>query len=351
MNSYQDSTAAAIVDHWALLPEIAPLAYQVHLMNRGRSRPLYLRIETVNTCNNLCVICAYRDQERPKTIMAMDVFKKAVDDYVALGGGFLSFTPLVGDAFLDRHLIARLKFLEGVPEIKELGVTTNAAMAHRFDNDELRYIVSRFGKISISIYGIDNDEYQKMTGRSTFVRMKEGIRRIVESSQHEIQLEFRLLNKRTRDQLLDWLEVEVFQGGDWRKLVRINSAITDYANWGIYDEVNTPLPADARWFPVQRHEHRKQCLIPIFACIVYSDGNVSFCPCDNFNDTPELRLGNIMRASLADMYNSPRAVELWDWERFGTPEFCKNCTFHIPVSRAHDDPSLLSDPHQMVGAG
>jgi len=66
---------------------------------------------------------------------------------------------------------------------------------------------------------------------------------------------------------------------------------------------------------------------------------------------PELRLGNIMRASLADMYNSPRAVELWDWERFGTPEFCKNCTFHIPVSRAHDDPSLLSDPHQMVGAG
>jgi len=126
VNSYQDSTAAAIVDHWALLPEIAPLAYQVHLMNRGRSRPLYLRIETVNTCNNLCVICAYRDQERPKTIMAMDVFKKAVDDYVALGGGFLSFTPLVGDAFLDRHLIARLKFLEGVPEIKELGVTVGS---------------------------------------------------------------------------------------------------------------------------------------------------------------------------------------------------------------------------------
>ena len=146
---------SAAVDHWQKLPEIAHLHYHRHLTNAGRSRPLYLRIETVNTCNNLCIVCAYRDQERPKAIMATDIFEKAVRDYADVGGGFLSLTPLVGDAFLDRNLIERLRFLESVPQIRELGVTTNAAMAHRFDDRDLRYVVGRFGKLSISIYGVD----------------------------------------------------------------------------------------------------------------------------------------------------------------------------------------------------
>jgi len=352
VNSDQDSTpAAAVVDHWALLPEIAPMAYQDHLTNRGRSRPLYLRIETVNTCNNLCIVCAYRDQERPKAIMPMDVFKKTIEDYAALGGGFLSLTPLVGDALLDRYLVSRLKFLEEVPAIRELGVTTNAAMVHRFDDEELAYVVNRFGRISISIYGVDEDEYRRMTGRTTYNRMKEGIRRIVALSRHKIQFEFRLLNHRTRDQLDNWLRNDVLAGIDWPDRVSINSAITNYANWGVYDQVNTPLPGDARWLPSERQEHRQQCLIPIFACIVFSNGNVSFCPCDNFNDTPELRLGNVMNSSLSDMYNSPRARQLWDWAHCGTPEFCKNCSFYIPLTVARNKPTILSDPHQIVGAG
>jgi sulfatase maturation enzyme AslB (radical SAM superfamily) len=78
---------------------------------------------------------------------------------------------------------------------------------------------------------------------------------------------------------------------------------------------------------------------------------VSFCPCDNFNDTPELRIGNVMENALAEIYASGRVRQLWDWQSFGTPEFCKGCSFHIPLSLLNDHPTILADPHQIVGAG
>jgi radical SAM protein with 4Fe4S-binding SPASM domain len=85
--------------------------------------------------------------------------------------------------------------------------------------------------------------------------------------------------------------------------------------------------------------------------MIYSNGNVSYCPCDNFDDIEELRLGNIMKRSLTNIYNSRRAYELWHWERYGTPEFCKSCSFHIPLSILQTNSTILSDPHQIVGAG
>jgi sulfatase maturation enzyme AslB (radical SAM superfamily) len=339
---------------WRQLPDLNGIQYAGLLTKGNVNRPLYLRIETVNACNNLCIICAYRDQERTKRTMDMDVFKKAIQDYVALGGGFLSLTPLVGDILLDRKLTERLRYLETVPSIRELGVTTNAVLASRFDDGDLQYLVERFGRISISVYGLDPDEYEKMTQRRTYKEMVEGIRRILMRSPRQVSLEFRMLKKRSEEDIFRWVAEEVLpdlQPQVVRQKARINSAISDYANWGIYGDENTPLPHDARWFASEYRQQRPQCLIPIFACIVFSNGNVSFCACDNFDDDPELRLGSLVESSLGELYNAPRAARLWNWSRHGTPEFCRNCSFHIPLSTLQSNPSILTNPHQIVGAG
>ena len=339
---------------WETLPAIADLPYKGLLTHRERNRPLFLRIETVNTCNNLCLVCAYRDQTRPKRIMPMDMFRKAVTDYVELGGGFVSLTPLVGDLFLDRYLPERLAYLRNIPEITELGVTTNGAMAHRFDDAMLAEIVNSFSKLSISIYGVDPTEYEQMTKRQTYHQMVDGIRRIVTLSTRPVTLEFRLLNKRSKHELFEWLTREVMPDSDPNRVAektRLNSVLTDYANWGIYDALNTPLPADAKWFASERQPHKSQCLIPMFNCMVFSDGNVSFCGCDNFDDAPELRIGNIMQDSLTDLYNSERTASLWNWEKYGTPKFCQGCSFHIPLSHLDTHPTVLTNPYQIVGSG
>ena len=97
------------INHWKELPELSNVPDQ-QLLKHGRNcRPLYLRIETVNICNNRCIICAYPNQTRHEEVMTMEVFKKAVEDYVNLGGGYLSLTPLVGEVLLDPYLIDRLK--------------------------------------------------------------------------------------------------------------------------------------------------------------------------------------------------------------------------------------------------
>ncbi|MGH6877750.1 MAG: radical SAM protein [Rhizomicrobium sp.] len=342
-------TAALETDFWHDNEVLRAIGYEGILRRAGRNRPIYLRIETANTCNNDCVICAYGDQTRAKEIMSHDVFEKAVRDYVDIGGGFLSFTPLVGDFFLDRYLIARLRFLEKVPEITELGVTTNAAMAHRFSDAELEYILSRFKYVSISVYGVDLPEYERMTRKKTYGHMVQGIRRILNFFRGEISLEFRLLNTKSKADLEHWVRSEIRP--DPYAAYKINSVITDYANWGIYDQNNNPLAGDAKWFAAKKEERRPQCLIPMFACIVYSGGNVSFCPCDNFDDVEELRLGNIKDTSLAEMYNSQIARELWNWDRHGTPEFCKSCSFHIGFDVLRSDPEILTNPHKIVGGG
>jgi hypothetical protein len=79
---------------------------------------------------------------------------------------------------------------------------------------------------------------------------------------------------------------------------------------GIYDSANSPLSGDANGLR-QRLERRQQCLIPLFACLVYSNGNVSFCPCDNYDDAKDLRLGNIEGDSLSDLYNSSAVPALF----------------------------------------
>jgi MoaA/NifB/PqqE/SkfB family radical SAM enzyme len=334
---------------WDFHPEFLGLPRD-RITFEGRARPLYLRIETVNFCNNDCIICAYGDQTRARKHMSRAVFEKTLDDYRDMGGGYVSLTPLVGDVLLDRHISERIDYLRKCDFVSGIGFTTNAAMAHRFNNQELETIVGPLQRLSISIYGLDQEEYEAMARKRTYRRMLEGIRRIVNAASVPVSLEFRLLKQRSADFIETWLRDEVgLRPDDGRTFV--HSVLMNYANWGKYDEANRPLPNQAKWFVLQPTKYRPQCLIPLFACIVFSNGNVSFCPCDNYDDVDEFRLGNVMEEPLASLYNSDKAKALWDWPRSGVPSFCQNCSFHIPLSVLSERPGILDDPYQIVGAG
>lgn len=342
-----DRPGAEVWDHH---PEFRPLAKDRLLDPLGRIRPLYLRLETVNLCNNDCIICAYGDQTRVKKHMTAEMFVKTLDDYRQMGGGYVSLTPLVGDVLIDRHLPDRIAYLRTCDFVSGIGFTTNAAMAHRFDDAQLASVIAPLQRLSISIYGLDESEYEAMARRKTYPKMVEGVRRIVAAATVPVSLEFRLLEGRPEGFVETWVQEVLglsLDSGD----AFINSVITDFANWSLYDEASRPLPGKARWFALQPQAQRPQCLIPMFAFIVFSNGNVSFCPCDNYDDVDEFRLGNVMEDSLPSLYNSDKAKALWDWSGSGTPRFCQNCSFHIPLSVLDDRPDILENPYQIVGAG
>src|SRR5262249_17343425 len=94
-------------------------------------------------------------------------------------------------------------------------------------------------------------------------------------------------------------------------------------------DTSKPLPFDAEWLPVRTNS--VQCALPLISAQILSDGTTSFCGCANFDGRSELNIGNIATTSLREMMASDRVRQLWNWTKFGVPEFCPTCSFHFPI--------------------
>jgi radical SAM protein with 4Fe4S-binding SPASM domain len=297
------------------------------------TRPVKLGCETVNLCNNDCVFCGYGSQSRTKGHMGLEVFAKVLRDYSDIGGGYISLTPMVGELFLDRHLMERLRLVSEFPKIQGLIVASNVAMAHRFDDAELQFIIGSFKKFHISVYGLDEEEHFALTRKRTYEKMLKGIRRALLFSSGNVKLTFRLAKARPPDAIQEWFRTYIApflwaKGGSLGQHEIIN-VLSTYMNWGRLD-TSVALPFDAKWQPDVVNS--EQCAVPKFSHVVLSNGDVAFCHCSNFDNVEELRLGNIHEHSLGELFTSERTRRLWDWKSFGVPEFCRTCTFHRPMS-------------------
>jgi hypothetical protein len=277
----------------------------------------------------------------------MAVFEQTIRQYAELGGGGLSLTPVVGDVFLDRLLPERLRVIaEHRDVITKLSVTTNAGYAKLYDDAALAALLGHFDNIHLSVYGIDADEFLTMTKVPDYELMRTGIERIFRLSRAAITVGFRCLKERSRAELEAWVQsIPSFPAACDR--VTIQDNMRHFANWGIFD-TSKSLPFGASWIAPQIGE-KAQCGIPLLAMQVFSNGNVSFCPCDDFDNADGLHLGNVMQATLAEMFNGPKARALWDWASHGTPEFCKTCSFHRPLSDFISAPGLFENPLLAVG--
>ena len=320
---------------------ITPELFAKRFSHAGRSRPAMLICETVNACNLDCIICAYSQQTRPTELMPLDLFEKVLHDYSELGGGCLSLTPTVGDVLLDRRLTDRFRLIEGYPKIGPVSFTTNGVLAASRDPEELAWIAGRMRRILVSVYGLDAEEYHRMTRKDRFEDMLEGVRRLIAACGDRTQLflGFRLLHERSQEDLSKWI-VERFG----RSLPF--GSTTQYANWGGAVDTASPLPGDAKWIPVRYN--KGQCAIPLLAMQVSSNGDVSFCPCDDFKHVEELSLGNVRDATLAEMYNSPKVARLYDFAAH-VPAFCRGCSFHLPLEDTRQVEELCRDPTASIG--
>jgi MoaA/NifB/PqqE/SkfB family radical SAM enzyme len=315
-----------------------------YFMHRGRFRPLMISIETINICNNDCVICPYSAQTRKRRTMTRDLFEKAIRDYGGIGGGPVSLTPLVGEAFLDKHLLGRLAFMRKTPSITKVSVTTNAVMVSRYDDDELKTLLQHIDRVKVSVYGLDREEYAIMTKKDEYDVFRHSLIRILSLANPEsVVIGIRQLRQRSQEAIDLWkAEIERDAG----VAVEIASYANEYANWSHFDTLK-PLPLGATWRPVS--QNTKQCGIPLLGVQIMSDGRVSFCACANFDGTPDLVIGDLNENSLAEILDSSLVADLWDWPRCGVPEFCKSCSFHLPLEQIASVGWAYRDPTRFIG--
>jgi len=321
-----------------ILKKILPKSIHFHAIKR---RPLMIICETVNICNNDCIICAHSLMKRKKVTMPLDLFEKVLKDYSDMGGGKLSLTPKIGDIFLDKLLIERLKIVTKYPKITGISVTTNGIASSVLSETELKFVLHCFERFHISIYGLDAEEYRVMTRRSQYLKMLKNVKRIIDLSKNatNIVFGFRFLKNHTEDEIKIWIQQNFG--------CQIPFSFTNsYSNWGNAIDTNSKLPFDAEWIPIK--ENTVPCLIPLFACQIYSNGDVSFCACPDFDINDELRLGNLKEKDLTDIYNSNKCKELWNFNN-KMPNYCKYCTFHKPISDIEEYSKTIENPINFIG--
>ncbi len=314
--------------------------YSQYLFHKNKSRTVMLSIETVNICNNDCIICAYGSMSRNKSVMKMDLFEKILHDYSDIGGGVFTLTPMVGDVFMDDLLLERYKVLENYPLIGQPSFTTNAIMSKKFKDDDLRFILKNTKAVQISVYGMDDEEYLLMTKRNEFNSLIANIQRLLNlvDDVSKIKLGFRSLKKFNSKDYSDWI-IKHF-GTD------IPFAYTNsYSNWGIFD-TNKKLPFAATW--TSNETKKMQCLLPMVSCQIFSDGEVSFCPCDDFDNNEELHIGSIANENLLEIYNTEKVKNLWNFENH-VPEYCQSCSFYIPIDALQENEFLFEYPQKFFG--
>ena len=297
--------------------------YASRLSFAGGNRPLMLTIETVNTCNFDCIFCPYSAATREKSVMPLELFQLALDQYVAIGGGALSMTPMVGDVFLDRFLPDRFRLIRQRPAITNLSFSTNASLFQTVSDEDFEYIISQLYRLHISIYGVNAEEHTTITRRATFDRVMANTRRALDAAggdRDKVVLGFRLLRERSREFLTEWIEKHFGRPCEF-------GWTTQYMNWVNGVDTTRRLPLDGQWIQLTAAP-RSQCLLPLMACHIYSNGDVSFCPCDDYNGMPDLHLGNITKKPLAELYNSERVRGLWK----KLPAVCDGCTAYRPLT-------------------
>jgi radical SAM protein with 4Fe4S-binding SPASM domain len=274
-------------------------------------RPFELHLELTNLCNANCVFCPYQFQERPKEFMSDEVFFKAVSDFVAIQGGSVSLTPIVGDPLIDPKFLERVRYLRSQPAVDRIFVTTNAILLDKFGFEEI--LTSGITTINISTSGFDKESYQRIYRSSSYERMKKNVTRLVEENARLGSPVNVAIGLRT-DRPLE----TVMKDADFQPILKHNPPI-DFT-WsftsagGRISLEMLPPGMKLRKAPAKS----EPCTSLYNGPIVLPDGQVLACSCVAAMDAiADLRIGNIREESLLEIYCGKVMKELREQFRPG----------------------------------
>jgi radical SAM protein with 4Fe4S-binding SPASM domain len=289
-----------------------------------------------NICNAKCTFCAYPKVVANKTlqtgVMSFEVFKKAVDEWAAVGGQSLDLTPVVGDPLVDPGLLDKVEYAVNRARIKTVHLTTNAILLAK--NDAYKKLVDLGVSVYISTQGASKEVYEKIYGVQHYDEAMANVHRLLEYNRAQgepsrIVIRFRNHQKPS----------EIIRAKDFREKikpylserVRINFTV-DFDNWGgTIREKDMSGSMRLRKLPPPINLPCKG----LFSFAVRHDGNVRLCGCRlTRNDMDDLVVGNIREKTLEEISKSQEAWEIIKGFYSGKrPETCLECTFYRPIDR------------------
>jgi len=304
----------------SLLGRLYPLEPTLEAM---ALRPFELHLELTNLCNANCVFCPYQFQERETKMMPDRVFEKAVEDFVASGGGSVGLTPIVGDALIHPDFVARVRHLRAQPKIDRIWVTTNAILLDKHGIDEV--LSSGLTSITISTSGFDEESYRRIYRSTAYERFRRNVLALVERNSALPEPLTITIGLRT-DRPLE----EVMQDPDFQPILAYRPDI-DFT-WSFTSAggriTREALPEGMRLRVVT--SRRETCVQLYNGPIVLPDGTVMACSCVAAMDAvPDLGLGNVLESSLVELWAGDRMRRLREsFAAGGLNKTCAGCDMY-----------------------
>lgn len=305
--------------------------------HRQLASSAYLVTGVTNICNAKCTFCAYPKVVANKTlqtgVMAFEVFKKAVDEWAALGGQCLDLTPVVGDPLVDPGILEKVDYAVNQAGLKDVYLTTNAILINR--NETYKKLIDLgIASVFISTQGASREVYEKIYGVKYYDEAMSGIRNLMEYNRAKgepARIVVRFRNHEKPSQIIRSPDFKRCIRPYLSERVRINFTV-DFDNWG-----GTIKSEDLTGF--MRLRHLPPALnVPcknLFNFAVRHDGRVRLCGCRlTTNDNDDLVAGNIREKSLMEISRSDEAWNIIKGFYSGKrPKTCVECTFYHPIDR------------------
>lgn len=293
-----------------------------------RARPR-LSLETTNVCNAKCVFCANPVMQRRKEALDIESFKKAVDQFAAMGGTVIDFNVTIGDPLLDPLLLERSRYVRRYPQFTSLGFVTTLQWLHRYDLDE--FFRSGIDWLSISTTLSGRESYRKFFGVDKYNQMLNNLVTLLQENRkrgHPIAV---MIHIKPTEESAE----EVAGHPDFRMVQALQDAdlVAEINNRGYYvdDWIGAvKLPPYLKKRPLYPRAFRP-CHMLYGNMIVYSNGKIGACNCRDFETSSELILGHIKENSLEELWKSERLSKLrsnWRWKN-QVPDICKSCRHYI----------------------
>jgi radical SAM protein with 4Fe4S-binding SPASM domain len=283
-------------------------------------RPIRIHFELTNLCNANCIFCPYQFQTRPIEFMKEDVFRKAVDDYVQLGGGPVGFTPVVGESLIDPHFLDRVRYLRSFPSITEIFITTNGILLDKHGIENV--VTSGLTRINLSTAGFQEEMYERLYRVESYQRMRRNVLTLLEeNAKRGNPIKVNLWLRPDRD------IGAVMSDPDFQPILAYQPHIEFVwafasARGKITREI-LPKPMRLR----RPRVGKETCFYMFQGPVILEDGTVQACyRAPQTMDSRDLVIGNVMRSSLGEIWTSYQMRRLRESFQQGcAAETCRQC--------------------------
>ena len=292
-----------------------------------------LNISVSTTCSLECRFCAYQHSRIPRQFMDNNLFRSVIDRAVEFGYRVFNLTPIVGEVLLDPGFLEKITYLDNHPGVKFYFFSSNLTHADEGIFSALKEM-RKLRWFSISLYGLNPEDYQNITGAppDVFAKVVKNLRRMLATKSFAGRSEVKVRGPGPRSasapsseciEILDQLNQHGIQ---IRYGVRI-------MNWGGVIKKSDMVKLDLDYKGIEQNR-TLPCIFLFHKPNVLPSGAVNACSCGDAH--AKLSIGDLVQQGFSDIFSLTNEGYIQILRRQMTGQFpapCKGCSGYRPLDR------------------